>query len=531
MSDYKTETNGSIAACDLTILNGATLTVSAGNHLLIRNNLVVKGSLEVMNEGSLVMINDKGLVDNQGDIFIRKSTTQIKPYDYTYWSSPVKNAELETVFESSPKNSFYIFSTKNYDDQDQDGLDDNDDAWVRVLGAMDVARGYTSMAPNAPFTDQQKVIFQGEVNNGIIQAPIGLQQDASNPLNDWNLIGNPYPSAIDANLLLLHPSNKDLLSSTLYFWTHNTAFNDSSDQSGQAYSSDDYAMYTLGTGGIKASPNGQLPDQYIASCQGFFVEAQRMGNLVFSNDMRTLTNNDNFFKKNNSKYEPEENKLWLNLYNEQGAFSQILIGFIQGASKQFDNSFDGLRLSGNQFISFYARLDQLALAIMGVPPFQGDEVIKLGFENHISEPVNLKIGIEQINGELKQKKIYLYDKLKNINHNLQEQAYQFELENEGVFNDRFELRFQDSIKASTDHRISPTKLIWYTQNKSLYVRTSSNDLIKNLKIYDFNGRKIKDLDLNTSLAELKWVGLPSRVMFILRVKLADSRILTSRIFP
>jgi len=484
-----------------------------------------------MNEGSLVMINDKGLVDNQGDIFIHKSTTQIKPYDYTYWSSPIKNAELETVFDSSPKNSFYLFSTKNYDDQNQDGLDDNDDAWVRVSGAMDVARGYTSMAPNAPLSDRQKVIFQGEVNNGTIQAPIVLQQSASNPLNDWNLIGNPYPSAIDANLLLMHPSNKDLLSGSLYFWTHNTARNDSSDQAGQAYSSDDYAMYTLGTGGIKANSNGQLPNQYIASCQGFFVEAQRMGNLRFSNDMRTLTNNNNFFKKDKSKYEPEDNKLWLNLYNEQGAFSQILIGFIQGASKQFDNEFDGLRLSGNQYISFYARLDQLALAIMGSPPFQGDEVIKLGLENHISEPVNLKIGIEQINGELNQKNIYLYDKLKGISHNLKEKEYQFKLKDKGVFNDRFELRFQDSIKTSPDIRISPNKIIWYTQNNSLYVRTSSNDQIKNLKIYDFNGRIIKDLDLDTSLAELKWVGLPSRVMFLLRVKLSDSRILTSRIFP
>ena len=531
LSDYKTEINGSIAACDLTIIKGATLTVSAGTHLLVQNNLLVKGSLEVMNEGSLVMINDQGLVDNQGDIFIHKSTTQIKPYDYTYWSSPVKNAELETVFDSSPKNSFYLFSTNNYDDQDQDGLDDNDDAWVRVSGAMDVSRGYTAMAPNAPLSDRQNVIFRGEINNGTIQAPIGLQQNAGDHLNDWNLIGNPYPSAIDANLLLMHPSNKDLLSNSLYFWTHNTARDESPDQEGQAYSSDDYAMYTLGTGGIKANSDGQLPNQYIASCQGFFVEARRMGNLLFNNDMRTLSNNNNFFKKDNSKYPPKENKLWLNLYNEQGAFSQILIGFIQGASKQFDNSFDGLRLNGNQFVSFYARLDKLNLAIMGVPPFEGDEVIKLGLKNYISEPVNLKIGIEQINGALKQKNIYLYDKLKNISHNLQEQDYQFKLEHKGVFNDRFELRFQDSFLNFPDFPISSTKLIWYTQNNSLYVRTSSNDQIKKLTIYDFNGRKIKDLDFDTSLAELKWVGLPSRVMFILRAKLDDSRTLSCRIFP
>ena len=29
-------------------------------------------------------------------------------------------------------------------------------------------------------------------------------------------------------------------------------------------------------------------------------------------------------------------KIWLNMYNDQGAFSQILIGFIQGASPSFE---------------------------------------------------------------------------------------------------------------------------------------------------------------------------------------------------
>lgn len=531
MSDYDTALNGNITACNLYVSQGATVSVASGNYLFIQNNLVVQGSLEVLNEGSLVMVKDDGLVDNQGNIDIHKSTTQIKPFDYTYWSSPVKNAELETVFESSPKNSFYFFSPENFTDLDQDGLDDNNDAWVRVSGAMDVARGYTSMAPNAPLTDRQKVVFQGEVNNGIISIPIGLQQNTSQTLSDWNLIGNPYPSAIDAELLLSLPENEGLLSGSFYFWSHNTALNDNTRQGSGTYSSDDYAVYTLGTGGIRASADGQLPTQYIASCQGFFVEAQRQGVLTFNNAMRTSGHNDNFFKKRLDKDAPKANRIWLNLYNDRGAFSQILLGFIEGASDHFDQGFDGLRLSGNQYISFYTPLDRLKLAISGMPAFQGDETIKLGLENHIQEPVNLKISIDQIHGELRQKNIFLYDQLKNVIHDLQKGPYPFELSGKGIFDERFELRFQEGLQPSPDVQILPTKIIWYTQNNSIFVKTNTNDHINNVKIYDFNGRIIKDVDIGHSLAEIKWLGLPSRVMFLIRVKLEDSRILTARIFP
>ncbi|MDX2430049.1 MAG: lamin tail domain-containing protein, partial [Bacteroides sp.] len=354
LHDYDTGMDGPIEACNLHISDGANLTIAAGTEVVIQNNLLVSGNLEIRDKGSLRVINDDGLTDNHGDISIHKSTTLLKPYDYTYWSSPVQDAELETVFEASPKNSFYIFSTENYEDLDEDGLDDNNDAWVRVLGAMDIARGYTSMAPNAPFTDLQHVVFKGKPNNGRITIPLELQKNGNNLLTDWNLIGNPYPSAIDAELLFSDPENQSLLNGTLYFWTHSTPLLNNTEDGDQSYSSDDYAMYTIGTGGIKANPNGLIPTQYIASCQGFFVEAISQGNLVFNNSMRSSLNNDNFFKTIKRKHEPEPSRLWLNLYNNQGAFSQILLGFIQGAGKEFDKNYDGIRLRGNKYLSFYA---------------------------------------------------------------------------------------------------------------------------------------------------------------------------------
>ena len=221
----------------------------------------------------------------------------------------------------------------------------------------------------------------------------------------------------------------------------------------------------------------------------------------------------------------------MNLSNRQGIFSQILLGFIKGASHDFDPHFDGLRLSANRSASLYTCLDDLRLAIQGMPDFKGDEVIPLGIDNHIEEPVSLKIEIDHVLGKLRQRNVYLYDKQLQVMHNLKNQAYSFHLEGAGAYKDRFELRF---LKGMPDPLPDPdpvSRIIWYTENNYLYIRTNNNEQISNLKIYDFNGRIIKNMDFSDALVQLKWEGLPSRVIFLLRVKLVYSNSLTERILP
>jgi hypothetical protein len=55
-----------------------------------------------------------------------------------------------------------------------------------------------------------------------------------------NLVGNPYPSALDANLFF---SENSVNLGTIYLWTHNTAITNN------LYTSDDYATYNL-LGGV-----------------------------------------------------------------------------------------------------------------------------------------------------------------------------------------------------------------------------------------------------------------------------------------
>ena len=120
---------------------------------------------------------------------------------------------------------------------------------------MDAGKGYIVRSPDfisglpvatAPYIAS----FVGLPNNGD-KSITGIIADKS------YLLGNPYPSAIDADKFLT--ANKDVLNGTLYFWTHNTAMQSANPLNltlgtgAFAYTSNDYATYNA-TGGVGAAP-------------------------------------------------------------------------------------------------------------------------------------------------------------------------------------------------------------------------------------------------------------------------------------
>ncbi len=527
--DYNSDIYGNIEACNLTVNENISLNVNVNNYLSLQNNLNVNGVLNILNEGSLLMANSLGIISNNGVINIHKTTTTLKKHDYTYWSSPIKNAILEEVFIDSPQNSFYKFDAQNYLDSDNDGYDDDANAWQIALGKMEVSKGYTAMAPNTnPFENTQSLIFSGVPNNGNLTSPIYLSNDNTNEDDDWNFIGNPYPSAIDATLFLNDENNKNIINGSIYFWTHNTS------ATGNKYDSNDYAMYTVNTGGIMANSKGTIPTGFIASCQGFFVEAKQQGNIEFNNAMRVKTENTNFFKgtkdKNHSATAEhiEKDKIWLNLFNDEGAFSQILIGFLEGATTAYESNFDGLRFSGNDYLSFFSMVENQQLAIQGVSTFKGNETILLGFLSKIEETVTLKIGIDHLEGSLKEQNIYLVDNLLNKTHNLSLNDYEFTLQQNGLVTNRFSIVFNSSILSLEDIKHTEDSLIITKNNETIQVSTTSHSVISSILIYDILGRKLKEVKANQSKISFSSQTLGANGVYILHAKLDDYRILNKK---
>jgi hypothetical protein len=105
-----------------------------------------------------------------------------------------------------------------------------------------------------------------------------------------NLVGNPYPSALDANLFFENSVNLD---GTIYLWTHNTAITNN------LYTSDDYATYNLLGGWYECSVEFRC--EYFKTGREyslwpiFFVTSiNNTGDLKFNNSMRLIGQNSSF---------------------------------------------------------------------------------------------------------------------------------------------------------------------------------------------------------------------------------------------
>uniref|UniRef100_UPI0040496FAC hypothetical protein n=1 Tax=Flavobacterium sp. TaxID=239 RepID=UPI0040496FAC len=100
--DYNTASNGDIDACSLTVNAGFTATITDARYFNIQNNLSVNGTLNVLNNGSLIQINDAGI--NSGNISYERNANA-DPLDYVYWSSPVTGVNTPTsglIFRWNP---------------------------------------------------------------------------------------------------------------------------------------------------------------------------------------------------------------------------------------------------------------------------------------------------------------------------------------------------------------------------------------------------------------------------------------------
>jgi hypothetical protein len=476
--------NVDIEGCSCKVTGSADVTIKLGRTMTITNEVEVLGSgtLTFENNASLVQIND--LAANSGNINYIRTTTPIFSTDYVYWSSPVAGFTLGGIQTGT---LYYSFNgTAN--------------SWVRryVSTSMTAAMGYivrgsgTGLAASP--LPAKTVTFAGKPNNGEFTAPIG-------GLYSSNLIGNPYPSAIDADEFLT--VNAGVLDGTLYFWTHNTAIqlasnitNGTAGSGAYAYTSDDYATYNL-TGGTVAVSGAALPTGKIAAGQGFMATGFAAGNAVFNNSMRleaggTVLDNSQFFKQtrtSKTSSSVQKNRIWLNMSNAQGAFKQMLVGYITGATNDYDRAFDGVSYNGNKYIDFYSVSQNKKLVIQGKTlPFDENDEIPLGYSSTIVGVFS--ITIDEVDGFLKSQDVFLEDKLLSTIHDLKIAPYTFTTE-KGIFNNRFVIRYTNKTLGSGDFELSGDNILISKDKNELKIKSGLEN-IKRITVFDLLGRKVFD---------------------------------------
>ena len=463
--NYNMATSPSINSCECEIKSGKTLTISEGKFLTIEGNLINNGSIIIDSEGSLIQVSSSATATGSGLYSVnRKSSSLPSKNVFTYWSSPLTNSTLNEVVSGAGKYYSFIPVSQSWNPETS-------------ATSMTPGIGYVTQGdPGISYPSFYTAAFTGStLNTGTINVAITKNNDANND-NDWNLIGNPYASAINADAFLA--ANSSVIGGTLYFWTHNTDASTS-----QNFSQNDYVSWN-GTGGIAGCSGCTAPTNFIPTGQGFFAQGLNSTNATFTNAMRISGENTNFYRE---EIKPKD-KLWLNFFNEE-SFSQILIGFMNDATDDVDNKYDGLRLDSGANACFYSIIEDNPYAIQGKSNLKEVEEIPLGITLKVTG--QFTISIDHLEGKLEHTKVILVDKLLNTEHDLKASNYTFTIDEKGKYDNRFILRTETPNSILDVLDVTPkTDLLIVNSNSQIEIKTSNNKLIKDVFIYDLLGREI-----------------------------------------
>ncbi len=539
-------TNYDAQAKSLSVLAGGNLEVNSSNAITVNDAVQVNptGTFFIRNNASLVQVSN---IANTGNVIIERITQPMYRFDYTYWGTPVTFTSGFTLGMLSP----LTLSDKYFSWTPTVGNSFGNWFFESAATVMNPIKGYIVRAPQTfSFTPNVKVPyttnFIGTPNNGDIFCPIyfgGLPLANNN--DKYNLLGNPYASAVDAELFLSDPANVPVIDGTIYFWTHNSPPSATNIDPFYGdflinYAANDYASWNRlgGTGTTAAAGSGgNVPNGFIASGQGFFTKstgtATSGDSVVFRNSMRVTFNNDQFFRSSivdsnsdrSAQNAIEKHRLWLNLVNDGGSFNQILVGYAEGASYDYDRDFDGVRFTDNNAITFYSIISDKNLVIQGRGlPFSNQDQVQLGYKSTVNG--SFAIRIDHFDGLFENQSIYVEDRLLNIIHDLKVSPYSF-TSGIGSFDDRFVLRYTRTGLLGQSEFDTSSALFASIHDAKLQV--VSTELMTELDIYEISGKKVKRFELNQPTSKFESQISMAEGIYLVAAKLKNGIVITRKL--
>lgn len=504
-----TGTNYTGYGLNLTVKPTGNLNIASSNSSIITDivNIEAGGVLEVENNASLVQINN---VANTGNIIYKRTAPSIRGFDYVYWSSPVANQNIETIYTSPISGLKYQWNPTVANGNGGQGN------WETASGNMQRAKGYIirgSSNYTMPATNIDAT-FTGIPHNGNIPFTIsrgsytGVPYNGTNGIqitninDNYNLLGNPYPSAIDAQEFLAtntyhattNPSG--VIYGNVKLWTHGyqpaAIVNPFYGTFTYNYNANDYV--TLNYLGA-SDPIGV--SNIIKSGQAFLVQmidgTAGSGTINFSNGMRldasnNSYNNSGFFRTSTNEF--EKHRIWLDLIDSNNIASGTLVAYATDATYGFDTFFDA-QAAVPAFMKIYSLIGNDVYDIQGRSlPFDQNDQVPLGAT--FVEAGNYTIALNTIDGLFldSSQNIFLEDKLTNNIHNLKNTPYSFTA-SAGTFHDRFVLRYTNTILGNEDFENNNNVTIFTNTNINV---NSSVETIRSVQIFDLLGRDIAKFD-------------------------------------
>lgn len=503
---YSTTTNGVFAAKKLTVNTGNTLTVNSGTNVTVQNEVINNGTLVVENNANLIQVNN---TTNTGNVSVKRNSNALSRLDYTIWSSPVLGTQTLAQFSpltSQSPNRFYTYDTAN---------NQYDNTNVPTTATFGKAAGYLVRMPNTDPTPNYDAgtatlvypgVFTGVLNNGTISKAI------VNTGSGYNMVGNPYSSTISADAFMT--ANTASIESTLYFWRKTNLAGGSA-----------YATYTpLGGVGTNASVSGVIltPNGTIQVGQGFFVKAKVGATAVsFTNAMRETTpTSTQFFK---TRKADQLDRVWLNLTNPSGAFSQALVGYTANATLGVDG-YDGLSFDDSP-VALTSNINGGEYTIQGRPAFDATDVVPLNFKTDVAG--DYTIAIDHADGVFAAgQEVVLVDNTTGTETSLTTSSYSFTAA-AGTANSRFSLKYQKTL-GTNQSVFSDNNVAVYKNKGALYVN-AGHVAIANIKVYDVQGKLVAELKnvkaTSATIANLK----ATNQVLVVKITSQDNKVVTKKV--
>ncbi|RBP32232.1 HYR domain-containing protein, partial [Oceanihabitans sediminis] len=532
-----------------------------GQMLWVTRYLNIDGKIDLVGESQLVQKRYKptqvgeSIFDNTSAGYIERDQQGTgNPFNYNYWGSPVAEGNASTNMVTNESTNQYsiggvlrdgtttveipfnrpISWTANNTAQASNPAQvstrwlytyANNTAntysewdFVSNTNLINIGLGFTMKGSGADGTEPfsgttQNYVFVGIPNNGTIKNSIAGANEA--------LIGNPYPSAIDANAFI--DDNVHAINGEIYFWEHYFSNNTHvlRDYLGG------YATYTK-TGGnpavtppetvdgvIIAGGNGtKVPERYIPVGQGFFVKANNTGgNIVFKNSQRigkreavtgALNDGSLFFRNsesiNNASSETSENlikRVRLAFKSPEGAERYLLLGFTPNneASDGYDYGYDAI--NADYFPSDMSFLiDNEKYVIQGTGVFSADKIYPLSIDLAITGTIEVRLtALENFNEAID---VFVYDSLLGTYTRINDDAFQIALD-AGSYDNRYFISFQEEETLSIENEVISNIIVNYLNaSNEIYINIPMAIDIKQVSLVNMLGQTVKTWNENNA---------------------------------
>lgn len=397
--------------------------------------------------------------------------------------------------------------------------------WNKINQNSGIAPG-TGYSMKGTGTTNQNYVFKGTPNNGDYSFNIVAGQSV--------LLGNPYPSALDAEKFI----TDNFSVNEIYFWVDGG--------SNSHYLSDylgGYAVYNL-TGGVSpsvilgisgvGSSVGTIPGQYTAVGQAFFIDATASGTINFKNSQRAFVTEagDSEFLKTAKKGEVStittdfslKSIIRLGYRDPEGFHRQIVLGFVpkSPADINYNPGYDAIMVGARADELFFIIENDLTkkYVIQGVGSYDDSYVIPLGL-------IMTEDGVHTILLDAVEnftETVYVFDKLLNTTYNLSENNFIVDLPI-GTYLDRFALVFKpiDSELALGIEEFNKRNFnVYFNGVENIVINNKISLEINQVLIYNSLGQQL--LQLKGNKLEQKNITIPfyySKGMYLAVIETAQ----------